>query len=145
MTSKNIEQFDVMAGQILGYLYSQFPVPVELGASRFTDFTNRFSGPEYDKFINEVNFFNATAGWLVESGYIRCKGVGDNKLAAAVLTNQALLALKSIPGSLTKGPSIGERLSMLGKNGATELFKGLVSEALGLGAKLIAPIIGVTA
>lgn len=34
---------------------------------------------------------------------------------------------------------------MLGKNGATELFKGLVSEALGLGAKLIAPIIGVTA
>ncbi|NKI46386.1 hypothetical protein HFV06_08615 [Pseudomonas fluorescens] len=143
MNSSNIEKFDLMAGQILGHLYKDFPMPIRLGASSFTDFTKERTASEQVEFLKEVDLFNATAGWLADSGYIRHKGVGENCLIEAVLTSQALLALKALPGSLSKGPTIGQKLSEFASTESREAFRGLVTEALGIGAKIIGPMIGV--
>jgi hypothetical protein len=145
MPSKNIENFDILAGRVLGFLYTKFPQPITLGAELFIDFKKpNSSRSEQEKFLRKVEFFNDTVSWLADSGYIRYQGRAENSFFRAVLTAQALLALKALPASLTKGPSLGEKLSDFAKAESRAAFREVVSEALGLGAKVIGPMIGIS-
>ncbi|MGR4042804.1 hypothetical protein [Pseudomonas sp. 910_21] len=142
MATSNIENFDILTGRILGLLYMKFPMPITLGADQFIDFKKQPDSQK--KFLRKVDFFMATANWLAESGYIRHSGVVGNSLHSAVLTSQGLLVLKAFPDSLEPKFTIGERLAKFGKEESKEAFRALVAEALGLGAKAISPMLGVT-
>ncbi|MDG6398687.1 hypothetical protein QCD79_01645 [Pseudomonas quasicaspiana] len=142
----NIELFDTYTGKIFGSLYKTFPTPRDLGASEFIDYAKIRNNEQHAAFIKRVEFILSTAQWLADSGYIRTNGRYEDRdaLKNVVLTAQGMLALKSLPKSLRTGPSIGESLSKFSKEESKEVFRGLVTEALGIGAKLIGPTLGVT-
>jgi hypothetical protein len=143
----NIELFDIYTGKIFGSLYQTFPTQRDLGAWEFISYSkSRSTQKQQEAFIKRVEFILSTAQWLADAGYIRTTGRYDKKdaLQNVVLTAQGMLALKSLPKSLSKGASIGDRLSKFSKEESREAFRGLVTEALGIGAKLIGPTFGVT-
>lgn len=91
----------------------------------------------------EAEFFIATAQWLVRAGYIHGEVRPYTHVSDVVLTAKGLEVLNAIPKSLVTGPSLGEQLAEAAKEGGKETLKGLVTEALGLGARLFGPMIGV--
>ncbi|OHW40176.1 hypothetical protein [Pseudomonas sp. 06C 126] len=142
MTASNIERFDELTGQIFGKLYTSFPIPTHLQSRHFiADSILSKPSPQDPERVQAVKMFYATARWLATSGYISFSETRDG-IEEAVLTAKGLEVLKATPSSLESGPSIGERLAATGKEGGKEIFNGLVGEALGLGARLFAPLIG---
>lgn len=93
---------------------------------------------------DDAEFFIATCEWLIQAGYL----IGDVRpythVHDVVLTAKGLEVLNAIPDSLKAGASIGERLADAAKEGGKETMRGLVTEALGLGARLISPLVGLT-
>lgn len=142
MTASNIERFDELTGQIFGKLYTSFPIPIHLQSRHFiSDSIWINQTPQDPERVQAINMFYATVRWLTSTGYLTYNETRDG-VEEAVLTAKGLEVLKATPSSLDSGPSIGERLATTGKEEGKELFRGLVGEALGLGARVLAPLIG---
>jgi hypothetical protein len=145
MAVSNIEKFDDIAGRILAELYERFPVATVLSTEDFMD-----SGTHWDDTLgmevldDDGTFFISTATWLINAGYLSGSPFQKLFIENAVLTAKGLEVLKAIPDSLKGGASIGERLADAAKEGGKETMRGLVTEALGLGARLISPLVGLT-
>ncbi len=145
MTTQNIKRFDEYTGQIFAYLYQSFPVPTSIVPREFVvRETIDLPTDEAADIDEEIRIFFATAKWLVMSGYIHCREEKLSYLRYAVLTAKGLEILKCTPSSVEGGPSFGDRLSKAAKEEGRETMRSLVSEVLGLGAKLISPFVGIS-
>ena len=143
VTTSNIERFDVYTGLIFARLYAAFPIRTDLfdhdvipGAWQNGEFM-----PEAYKADNE--FVRATIYWLKDAGFIAGE-ISNLGLFRAVLTSKGLEVLKATPSSLSNGPSLGERITNAAKEEGKETMRSLVSEALGIGARLISPLVGLS-
>lgn len=92
----------------------------------------------------DAEFFIATAEWLMQAGYITCKPYPYIRIDDAVLTAKGLEVLKAIPKSVASTSSIGEQLAASAKEGGKEVARGLVSEAFGIGVRILSPMIGLS-
>ncbi|EOV2332324.1 hypothetical protein MRR18_31650 [Pseudomonas aeruginosa] len=150
MAMSNIEQFNFVTGQVLATLYEHFPKPIELNAEVID-----VSIPEWKQCERsgemaatsvhpaEEVFFYHTVHWLAEAGYLAYKNTFFNyQFYGARLTPKGLEVLKAVPESLNQGQSFGESLMKASKDGSKELLKGVVSEALGIGARMLSTHFG---
>lgn len=145
MAVSNIDVFNDLTGRILGDLYLQFPMPKPLIAENYVEAATTWHEKyQMDMPSDEAEFFLATAGWLINAGYLTGKVKPYTHVEDAVLTAKGLEVLKAIPDSLKGGASIGEQLANAAKEGGKETMRGLVTEALGLGARLISPLVGLS-
>ncbi len=145
MAVSNIEKFDDITGKIFAELYQSFPLPQLLLPSSFVENAMQFDeryGTEVP--TDDAEFFIATAEWLMHAGYITCKPCRYIRIDDAVLTAKGLEVLKAIPKSVTSTSSIGEQLAASAKEGGKEVTRGLVSEAFGLGVRILSPMIGLS-
>lgn len=138
---KNIELFDEYTARIFADLYRSFPVKRSLDA-------RKLSGHEdYDDFgrilnergdpSKEFEVAYATIEWLFDTGYIRGHEPSGSGMSLAVLSPMGLAVLKSVPSSLKAGESMGDKLSKLLAEGATDSARDLVKAALAAGASAI--------
>ncbi|PMZ92711.1 MULTISPECIES: hypothetical protein [unclassified Pseudomonas] len=145
MAVSNIDVFNEFTGKILGDLYLQFPKPKCLMADAYVESPMKWNEhAQMEVPSEETEFFMATAQWLANAGYLSGNVWPGSHVSDAVLTAKGLEVLNAIPESLSGGPSIGERLADAAKEGGKETMRGLVSEALGLGARLISPLVGLS-
>ncbi|AXM95601.1 hypothetical protein ACU5P1_16915 [Pseudomonas plecoglossicida] len=145
MAVSNIEMFDEITGKLFAKLYLQFPLPTYLTAEDFVSNATQFDerqGMEVP--TKEAEFFFATGKWLMDAGYLTAKPHPFTHFTEAVLTAKGLEVLKAVPDSVSSKDSIGEQLSGLAKEQGREATKGLVTEALALGARFISPMIGLS-
>jgi len=145
MAVSNIEKFDEITGKIFAELYQSFPLPKMLMAGAMVENAMQYDeryGTEVP--TEDAEFFIATADWLMQAGYLTCKPYPYLRVDDAILTAKGLEVLKAIPKSIASTTSIGEQLATTAKEGGKEVARGLVSEALGLGARIISPLIGLT-
>lgn len=145
MAVSNIEKFDEITGKIFAELYLSFPLPKMLMAGAIVENAMQYDeryGTEVP--TEDAEFFIATADWLMQAGYLTCKTYPYLRVDNAILTAKGLEVLKAIPKSIASTTSIGEQLATTAKEGGKEVARGLVSEALGLGARIISPLIGLT-
>ncbi|MBV4520841.1 hypothetical protein KVG88_12265 [Pseudomonas sp. SWRI74] len=145
MAVSNIEKFDDITGKIFAELYQSFPLPQALLAEDFVEKAVQFDeqvGTEVP--TDETEFFIATATWLMQAGYITCKTYPYVGIDNAVLTAKGLEVLKATPESVSSKSTIGEQLAVSAKEGGKEVARGLVSEAFGLGVKILSPMIGLS-
>ncbi|MGQ8916041.1 hypothetical protein HBN84_04870 [Pseudomonas lundensis] len=144
MTASNIEIFNDLTGRILGKLYLDFPMPSFLAADHFVEAATAWNEKcQMDLPSKDAEIFIATAQWLIRAGYIHGQVIPYTHVSDAVLTAKGLEVLNAIPKSLVSGPSLGEQLAEAAKEGGKETVKGLVNEALGLGARIFGPMIGI--
>ncbi|RRV28600.1 hypothetical protein EGJ23_04255 [Pseudomonas sp. o96-267] len=138
MTASNIELFDVLTGRILAKLYQHFPVDVPLEA---WDYRDLFSGPPMEDGwldADDSAFFQSTVLWLGSAGYLEHGSATNNgDVYGCVLTAKGLEVLKALPASLQAGPTLGDQLVDASKGGAKEVLRGVASEALSLGARML--------
>uniref|UniRef100_UPI003CEE7963 hypothetical protein n=1 Tax=Pseudomonas aeruginosa TaxID=287 RepID=UPI003CEE7963 len=91
----------------------------------------------------EEVFLYHTGHWLAEAGYLGYKNTFFSyQFYGARLTTKGLEVLKAVPESLNQGQSFGESLMQASKDGSKELLKGVVSEALGIGARMLSTHFG---
>ena len=139
LPSNNIELFDSYTGLILGRLYRNFPLPITLSAEEFIDY-NTLEDSNRQLLSQEENLFLATVKWLADVGYIHFDGMSGVSFFEVVLTNSGLLILRAFPEGKDTAPTIGEKLSHCTKDENTDELRGLVTEALGLGSRMISPM-----
>lgn len=143
MTTSNIDQFDLITGKVLGTLYGEFPVPVTLNAEQFVEPATRYcEHVDADVPSKEAEFFTACVLWLAEAGYLRVREQRHGWVRDTVLTAKGLEVLKATPASLQTGPSLGEQLAQASKAGTAEVMRGVVGEALSMGARLFSHQLG---
>ncbi len=145
MAVSNIEMFDDITGKVFATLYQRFPMPALLKAEAFVDVAMEFSekhGMELP--THEAEFFIATAQWLIDAGYMTGKPYPYIHVENAILTAKGLEVLKAIPNSVSSNASIGEQLANTAKEEGREAFRGLVGQALGIGARIISPVFGLS-
>ena len=145
MAVSNIEMFDEITGKIFATLYQRFPMPVYLKTESFVDAAMQFSEKHgMDLPTPEAEFFIATAKWLIDAGYMTGKTYPCLYVENAVLTAKGLEVLKAIPDSVSSKASIGEQLANTAKEEGREALRGLVGQALGIGARIISPVFGLS-
>lgn len=145
MAVSNIDVFNELTGKILGDLYLHFPMPKYLSAEAYVEVATEWhEQSQMDMPTDQAEFFIATTKWLASAGYLTGKVRPYTHVEDAVLSAKGLEVLNAIPESLIGGSSIGERLADAAKEGGKETIRGLVSEALGIGARLISPLVGLT-
>jgi hypothetical protein len=143
MAVSNIEKFDDITGKIFAELYQSFPLPQTLMAEAIVETALYFDEEhQMDVPTEDAEFFIATANWLMQAGYLTCEPYPYMRIDNAVLTAKGLEVLKAVPDSVNSKTSIGEELTNTAKEGGKEVARGLVSQALGLGARIISPMIG---
>ncbi|WP_432780248.1 hypothetical protein QZH44_06880 [Pseudomonas corrugata] len=143
MASSNIDRFDEYAGLIFARLYATFPMRVQLDDDEVIPGAWRDGEFQLEAYESEAEFVKATIHWLKDAGYI--DGRPSNRgLFDAVLTSKGLEVLKATPASLDNGPSLGERITDAAKEEGRETMRSLVSEVLGIGARLISPMFGLS-
>lgn len=140
MTVSNIERFDEVTGLIFATLYKAFPLPTELSPMQFGG-TNLYE-PASDGFgtvqNEDAHFFVASLDWLCSAGYLSVGSqFDDGTYLDCILTAKGLEVLKAVPESLQTGPSLGEKLVAASKSGTKEVVRGVVTEALSIGARMI--------
>lgn len=141
MTTSNIERFDEITGKVLGALYQQFPVPVNLSAAKFVEPATRYCeiiGGEVPS--KDAEFFNACVRWLADAGYLRLNQDAHfyGVVESVVLTAKGLETLKAVPKSLDGAHSIGEQLVEAAKSGMAEQVRDLTNNFLKRGYALAA-------
>lgn len=133
----NIEKFDEYVGRIFGILYESFPIPIKLSVEQILDLDDTqsvFNNPEFE---HETLLVMHTIGWLAESKYIYTGKVYDTYCEYAVLTEGALLTLKSVPDTLKeKEKSLGMKCVDAVKSGSKETIKIVANQALALAIKM---------
>ena len=137
--SNNIELFDCYTGLILGALYRHFPLPITLTAEDFIDYKGAEAGNRA-ALEKEEDLFMGTLKWLADVGYIHFDGMSGISFFEVVLTNPGLLLLRAFPEGAETAPTIGERLSQCLNNETNAELRGLVTEALSLGSRMIRPM-----
>ncbi|KQB54453.1 hypothetical protein AQS70_07540 [Pseudomonas endophytica] len=144
MSVTNIDKFNDLAGKIFAELYERFPIPCTLIARELATPTCTSEGNGLcllELSNSDAEFFNATARWLIGSGYLNGEILPDTHVSGAILTIKGLEALKAMPHCLTHGLSIRQRLAETMKEGSKETLKSVLAEEIALGAKLITPVI----
>lgn len=137
MTSSNIQRFDEVTGQLLSALYESFPLPRSLLIEDFP-----VEGNSSDKDTNG-RFFLACVDWLSNADYLRTNGRDPRRgYTDVVLTAKGLEVLKAVPERLQTSLSLGETLVSVSKEGTKEVLRGVVSEVLSLGARLVTTHLG---
>lgn len=137
--------FDEITGKIFATLYQSFPMPKYLGVADFVEIPMEYSERQgMDVPTSEAEFFTATAQWLINAGYITGEPYPSMYVSDAILTAKGLEVLKAIPDSVSAKASIGELLATTAKQEGKEVFRGLVGQALGIGARLISPMVGLS-
>lgn len=58
-----------------------------------------------------------------------------------ILTNNGLLILRALPQAAEEGSTLGEKMTQSINEENTDSLRGLVTEALSLGSRLISPMI----
>ena len=139
LPSNNIELFVCYTGLILGHLYRNFPLPLTLTAERFIDYKT-LGASNRDILEKEEALFLATVKWLADVGYIHFDGLSGVSFFEVVLTNSGLLILRAFPEGKDNAPTIGEKLSHCTRDENNGELRALVSEALGLGSRMISPM-----
>jgi hypothetical protein len=143
VASSNIDKFDEYTALVFARLYETFPIRVNLFDHDVIPDTwkdGKFNPEAYD---SDSELVRATIIWLKEAGYIDGR-ISNLGLFEAVLTSKGLEVLKAVPSSLSTGPSLGERIADAVKEEGRETMRSLVSEALGIGARLISPLVGLS-
>jgi len=143
MAASNIEKFDEYTALIFARLYGSFPLRIDLSHVDFLYEEWSREPYDHDVYNPQAEFLTATMQWLKDAGYLSGEPSAIG-LYKAVLTAKGLEVLKATPASLEHGPSIGERISDAVKAEGRETMRGLVSEALGIGARLISPLVGLS-
>ncbi|MCY1288015.1 hypothetical protein D9M70_370340 [compost metagenome] len=145
MSASNIERFDEITGEVFARLYASFPVPCLLKSADYVDHPTKYHEHLCCEVASEEGeFFFACIRWLESSGYITTGGQNEQFVAEALLTSKGLEVLRAVPASLQGKASIGERLGEVAAEGGREGMRSLVTEALGLGARLLGQQIGLT-
>lgn len=144
MALSNIELFNELTGRVFGELYLSFPIPMYLMAEDFVEAVTPEDQFQTDVTTDEAEFFIATARWLVNAGYLIGNVVPNNRVENAILTAKGLEVLNAAPKGLTYAPSFGEQLAKATKEGGNKSMKGLVTEVLSLGARLVSPFVGIS-
>ncbi|UVK85233.1 hypothetical protein LOY46_11315 [Pseudomonas sichuanensis] len=143
MTTNNIELFDVLTGRVFAELYQHFPVAEHLESWSYRDL---FTGtPIQDGWLakEDAIFFQSTVEWLGSAGYIEHgNSLNNGDVQFCVLTAKGLEVLKAFPMSLQSGPTLGDKLVDASKGGAKEVLRGVASEALSLGARMLTTHLG---
>ena len=143
MAVSNIQRFDDIASRVFAELYENFPLPTELATEDYLDPATEWNETfQQDVIIDDGEFFLATVQWLEKAGYVSADGYHHSRVSDVVLTAKGLEVLRAIPGSLKGDPSIGEQLASAAKTGGKEAMRGLFSQALGVGVRLISPYVG---
>lgn len=145
MTASNIERFDEYAGAIFAKLYDTFPLPTELTPYQFVGANLREPARDGLGTVQNDNayFFISCVDWLRSAGYLAIGGsYDDGTYLDCVLTAKGLEVLKAVPESLQSGPSLGEKLVDASKSGTKELMRGVVGEALSIGARMFTNHLG---
>lgn len=143
MSVSNIDKFNELTGKVLGELYLNFPLPLNLAAEQFVGSAVEWSEErQMDLPSKDAEFFFATTGWLINAGYINGGLYSHTQVSDAVLTAKGLDVLNATPRSLTHAHSLREQLAEIAREGGKESFKGLLAEELITGAKIIAPAVG---
>jgi hypothetical protein len=143
MTKSNIELFDEYTGQVFAELYASFPMPCLVSAIHLAPELPEDGEIDYEAHANESKFIEATIYWLRDAGYISGRVISLG-LMDAVLTSKGLEVLKATPSSLANGPSLGDQIKEAAKEGGKETMRGLVTEALSIGARLVSPLVGLS-
>ncbi|BCX67958.1 hypothetical protein [Pseudomonas izuensis] len=143
MTKSNIERFDEYAGRIFAHLYATFPIRVKIGDFQFMPEPPAGEHFDFELYSEESKFVESTILWLRDAGYISGRVIALG-LLDAVLTTKGLEVLKATPSSLANGPTLGDRITEAVQEGGKETLRGLVSEALGIGARLLSPLVGLS-
>ncbi|HEY0288551.1 MAG TPA: hypothetical protein VGC62_16330 [Pseudomonas sp.] len=143
MAVSNIEKFDDYAGKIFAELYQQFPRPCTLTPKDFIEVAEIWDERlEMTLPTDDAEFFIATGNWLIQAGYVFGGKRVSYQISDAVLTPKGLEILKATPDSVNGKASLGEALISSVAEGGKDVTKGLVSQAFGLGARYLTPIIG---
>lgn len=133
MAISNIERFDQASGLIFAHLYFHFPQRTMLTSGLLEPIFKDLDESDSDwlsKFASKEAFFNSTMSWLIEAGFIWCKGTEQTIqtiYSHCVLTTKALEAMKSVPSTLT-GESLGNSLAESARSGALDAAKGLAND-----------------
>lgn len=138
MPTTNIERFDEITGEVFARLYSSFPVPCLLKAADYVENPSVYH--EHlccDVPSKDGEFFFACIRWLESAGYLTTSGENELFVGDALLTSKGLEVLRALPASLQGKASIGERLGEVAAVEGREVLRSLVTEALGIGARMI--------
>lgn len=143
VASSNIDRFDEYTALIFARLYATFPTRIDLNDLDVIPGAWKDGEFDLDGYQLDAEFVRATILWLKDAGYIAGRP-SNSGLFDAVLTSKGLEVLKAIPASLNSGPSLGDRITDAVKEEGRETMRSLVSEALGIGARLISPLVGLS-
>lgn len=137
----NIELFDTFTAKIFALLYERFPLRVPLDATKLADVRDFDDcGVPLDAHgrpSREFEVCRATIAWLRDAGYIDCQGESAHGWGGCVLTARGLEVLKSMPESLQRKESIGERLVRLVRAEAMDLAREVARAAISMGVSLL--------
>jgi len=133
----NIEEFNIVVGEILGECYRSFPLPTNVSRIEIGQFVKDSLGREHDPNRigldeKEYRLVEHTLTWLVQAGYIWAESPDSRPSSMNIrLSPLGLETLNRIPESLTDtlGTSLAKGCRSLGK----ELFIATVSNALSIG------------
>ncbi|MEF2116073.1 hypothetical protein V3423_03170 [Pseudomonas aeruginosa] len=139
--SNNIERFDRLAGKIFADLYESFPVPLVMDHVKYTsvildDYVDQDSPDSAPDAIQAKQFYLWSRQWLAMSGFIHIiRATDEDDEDKAVLTNQALEALKIAPSALAGNSSLGDQLAHAAKEGVTDQVRSITGQILGAGLR----------
>jgi hypothetical protein len=134
---ENIEEFNIVVGEIFGVCYQSFPFPMNIHKVEIGQFVKDSLEREHDSSrINlgerEYELVEHTLSWLVQAGYIWTDSAESRASSMYIrLSPLGLETLNSIPDSLTD--SLGASLSKGCKSLGKELFLTTVTTALSIG------------
>lgn len=138
----NIDKFDILVGRILGSLYSEFPIKTTLMPEKFgikdsaADMLGEMDIKSSE--TDELIFFEASVGWLIENELIIAKSAGYGSYYDVRLTLKGLKLLKVVPESMRDDKkTLGDKLKELSKTGREELLKESVKTVFNLGMKYL--------
>ncbi len=132
----NIDLFDEYTACILAMLYSSFPIRITLDAIEICGASIDDFGVPVDASGKRCKSFEvcfATIEWLMDAGYLDTKGDNGYVYAGCVLTARGLEVLKSVPESIQRKETIGERIVALIRSGSTDIAKEAAKAAISAG------------
>lgn len=123
----NIETFNLVVGMVLADLYANFPVPITLSGSVYSQRAGIDDGDASYLHTGPKGSAESAISWLVHEGFVRApSGVHPQGYATnCVLTLQGLRLL-SLPQALEKQESIGEGLRKATAEGAKDGLKSAI-------------------
>jgi hypothetical protein len=140
----NIEEFNIVVGEVFGQCYREFPCRVNISTSELGDTLKKakdeFDVGELDLRDPEYNVASESVQWLIEAGYIWCKTPRRDSFLQTTLSPKGLEVLNATPDGLELKVSFGEQLSKGVLSLGKDATKQIVLSTLSLGTKLIVGI-----